>query len=80
MDEADEKNGSRLLSPKKVDDSASIGASVDEELENEIFIKNNADILEISTEIVEVGINTSLKYITVHDTVDTHTDTGDLRK
>jgi hypothetical protein len=51
-----------------MEDSAEIGASVDEELENEIFIKNNADTLEISTEIVEVGVNTSLRYISIHDT------------
>lgn len=63
-----------------MDDSADIGASVDEELENEIFIKNNADILEISTEIVEVGINTSLKFITVRDTLDSYNDTNDLRR
>jgi hypothetical protein len=36
-----------------------VSVSVNEELEHEIFIRNNGDILDISTEIVEVGINTS---------------------
>ncbi len=52
--------------------------SVNQEIENEILLKNNADIMNISNEVNDVGVNTSIAYFNLKDKEHKEVDTSEL--
>lgn len=55
-----------------------LSVSVNQEIENEILLKNNADILNISNEVNDIGVNTSTAYFNLKDKVNVVVDTTEL--